>query len=252
MKRVEPRPWMNRHEIKPGAGDILAGDRGTRMSELTVLFTTFRRHEYADRCLDMLARQTADLTLTVIDNEGLGWFRSNPHIDRLVEIPWDAGPFMVFPFALYAPSEWVMLIQDDVLIKDTEFAQDALRIAKERPASITGAFGRKVSFEPPHYVEDGTGNVGIIKSQFAIFRKALLYEVKFPELLADPGVNVPWIQEDIWFSLAIGKGKPVHWADRGLRKRLERLEVERAYSREPGHWDRREEACRRYMWELAE
>jgi len=212
--------------------------------------TTFRRHDNARRCIDALAWQKCETVLTVIDNEGLGYYRSNPHIDRLVEVPWDAGPWLVFPFALYAPCEWIMLIQDDVLVQDRDFVADALRIAKRRPDVMTGAYARVFSLEPPHYVKDTTGQVGIIKSQFAIFRKALLYGVTFPRLLEDPGVNVPWIQEDIWFSLAIGRGKPVHWADVNLRNRLKRLEVERAYSWEPGHYDRREEACVQYVREL--
>jgi len=218
------------------------------MAEVTAVLINYKRPQNMAQIIAMLRAQTVRLELMLINNAGCEDFG----VERTVHVPWDAGPFLVIPFALYARTEWVMVIQDDLKPGDMEFVADALELARMRPNAITGAFGRRLSFVPPHYAQDAFGSVEIVKSRFWIFRKALVNRVRFPVLRPPSGANDPWIHEDIWFSLAVGKGRPVHLASLGLRDRLVELPGGDGvgYSHRPYHYQEREEVTRRYVQEL--
>lgn len=221
---------------------------------MTALLISYKRPENMARIVAALRAQTLRPELLLINNSGCETFG----VERTVHVPWDAGPFLVVPFALYARTDWVMVVQDDLMPGDAEFVADALALAQERPESITGAFGRRLSLTPPHYGRDAWGSVEIVKSRFWVFRKAILTWVCFPDLTPPAGANDPWIHEDIWLSLAVGEGQPVHWASEMLRDRLVELPEARpgqdiakvAYSHRPHHYREREAVTRRYIEEL--
>lgn len=222
--------------------------------EVTAILINYKRPYNMAEIIAMLRAQTVRPELLLINNSGYATFG----VERTVHVPWDAGPFLIIPFALYARTEWVMVVQDDLRPGDVEFVADALELAKMRPNAITGAFGRRLFLEPPHYAQDAWGAVEIVKSRFWVFRKAILSGVRFPTLTPPRGKNDPWIHEDIWLSLAVGRGQPVHLASLGLRDRLVELSeasegqsiAEVAYSHRPHHMAEREAVTQRYIGEL--
>jgi len=224
------------------------------MTEVTALLINYKRPYNMAKIIAMLRAQTHRPELLLINNAGYETFG----VERTVHVPWDAGPFLVIPFALYARTEWVMVVQDDLMPGDVEFVADALALARKRPDAITGAYGRRLGKTRPFYAQDAIGSVEIVKSRFWVFRKAILSWVGFPELTPPTEVNGLWIHEDIWFSLAVGEGLPGHWVSQALRTRLVELpefmpgqdKAAVAYSYRPGHYQEREAVTRRYIEEF--
>lgn len=220
------------------------------MPEVTAILLQYKRPEKLARLIDALKGQTEKPEIMVIDN-GPQPFTLR-EVGKYVRIPWNAGCWIRLAFARYTATDWIVFMDDDVLPADGCFVEDALRIAQERPQAITGAFGRTLAFDPPHYRDDAIEYVHIIKGRFVIFNKALLEKVT---LHPYGGEHDPRFLEDIFLSLQVGGCHPVHWADLGLQRRI----IEQSSGGQDGlgvseefdHLQRRGDFCRWYLEKVA-
>jgi len=75
------------------------------------------------------------------------------------------------------------------------------------------------------------------------------------DLLLNVGLPPMWLPwafrcDDIWVSLEIGRGQPVHWASKDLHDRLVELPeggAEMALSLQEGHEEQRNAACKWWL-----
>lgn len=211
------------------------------MNDITVVLISYRRPGNMHQLVDALRQQTVGPELMLVNN----WDMAAYEVEQAAFIPWNAGSMARHLFAVYVETEWIMTIDDDLRPGDAEFVEDALALAQERPDSITCPFGRGLEESPPYYrARDRFGHVPIALGRMMIYRRDLLDNVSLPPM------RFPWPFrcDDIWVSLEIGKGQPVHWADKELSKRLVNMpEGETALSRQRGHGVAREEACRWWL-----
>lgn len=186
--------------------------------EITAILLNYKRPELMAKLVHTLREQTEPVKIIFVDNGA----EPNPEklpYDRYVRIPWNGLTYIRMFLAFYVDTEWVMYFDDDRRPKDKDFVKDALAIAKQHRGGITGAIGRKWSRTPPYYHSDAYGPCEIIKGFFMLFERSILSRVPIsPPMKEDP----KWIArlDDIHLSLMSGRGKPIHWADRGLAQRL--------------------------------
>lgn len=214
--------------------------------DVTAVLLNYQRPDSMGALIESLRGQSLRPKVILVDNAAAP-YPGRAGVDRYVHVPWNGGCFMRLFMAHYADTEYVMFIDDDQLPKDQDFVKDALRIAAEHPGSITGVHGRTVERSAPHYRANAWGEVAIVKGFCMAFR---------PELLAGVPVTPPFRDrkeviercDDIHFSLMSGRGKPVHWADKGLYDRLaDRTLQGVGYSFHPEHNLIREHITRRYL-----
>lgn len=207
---------------------------------VTVILTNYARAHNIVKIVDALREQTLLPILQMVDNSPLP-HPIAPLLDRVALFPFGSGSYGRMLLSFYADTEWIALLADDVIPADKDFLKDALDIAKKRPEVITGCAGRSFSLTPPHYGGQQQGEVPIVAGHFVIFRKKLLEKVRH---YWEPvhKTRELWMRcDDIYLSLEIGKGKPIHWADAGLFNRLKSLPVGgTALSKEEGHSKARE------------
>lgn len=191
------------------------------------------------RIVESLRRQTVPVEIWLINNDGLEDFGA----DRAVFIPWNAGEWARYVFTRRVDTDWVMFQDDDHLILDDEFLADGMELHRLNcPRGILGVNGRGLQLNPPFYwPEIDHGRAAIMKGHFQLFRRDAL-----------GGLHVPWhpSASDIYFSLDIGRGKPAHWVDAGLRERIEHLDTHGVgYEFRPEHWKERDAVCEEYIYE---
>lgn len=211
------------------------------MTDVTAVLVSWRRPENVYRLVDALRGQTVEPELMLLNNLDVATYG----VEQAASIPWNAGPMVRHLFAPCATTPWVMYMDDDLMPGDDGFVEDALEVAAERPDGISGAWGRTLHRQPPHY-RDGYRAVPIIIGRFWLFRRELLKRVHLPPM------DAPHIFrcDDIYVSLEIGGGEPVHWADAGLRGRLEDLPdggADVALSLQDEHIAKRNEFCRWWL-----
>jgi hypothetical protein len=167
---------------------------------------------------------------------------------RHVWIPFNAHPLARHLFSLYVETEWVMVIDDDLAPIGPTFIERALALAEQRPDAITGAWGCRLGDTPPYYNlrEDPCGETEIITGRLMIHRRALLEQVRLSKL---PMRYAP-IASDIFLSLEIGQGQPVHFASRDLAVGLRALPAKQSVQDEIATIRQREEFCQYYMEHL--
>ena len=209
------------------------------MASATAILLSWRRKANMPQIITALYEQSVDVEVWLINNGGYEDFGA----DRVVCIPWNAGEWARYCFTRRVETDWVMIQDDDLMLGDSLFVEDAMRIHGERcPEHHLGADGRGVSMTAPHYAEEITsGYAPILKGRFQLFKRESLR-----------GLHVPWhpSASDIWFSLDVSRGRPVHWVDVGLKGRLVELEQYGVgYEFRPEHWQERDEAVRAYIEE---
>lgn len=212
------------------------------MSDVTAVLVTYRRPDNIQQIIDVLRQQTVEPELILVNNWDMAAYR----VEKAAFVPWNAGPMMRVLFAVYAETEWVMTLDDDLRPADAEFVEGALKLAKKRPDVITCAYGRSLGQSEPYYrPRNEFGQVPIALGRMMIYRRDLLDNVGLPPMRYEWARN-----DDIWFSLEVGKGEPVHFAEVALSRRLIDMPEggpEVALSLQGGHGRGREEACRWWL-----
>lgn len=203
------------------------------------------------RLIGALRGQSVPVRIILIDNAK----EQHPlrdHVDRYVHVPWNGGCFMRMHVAHFADTEWVMYVDDDRRPRDEHFVRDALAIAREHPGAITGAHGRWLSREEPHYHHDTYGQVHIIQGFCAFFERKLLAGVPVTPPFEGEKALIERC-DDIHLSLMSGKGQPAHWADPKIHEScLDDTKEGVGYSFDPRHAALRERIARNYLRHFGE
>jgi glycosyltransferase involved in cell wall biosynthesis len=217
------------------------------MNRVTAVLLNYKRPDNTAVLIESLYSQTEPVSILLIDNgkESRKWA-----VDRVVRIPWNAGCYVRTLFALYVNTEWVVTIDDDLMLGDTELLGESLRIA-EQHSLITGAFGRRLSKVPPHYEgrpdADRSEFCSVVKGRFMVYRRSLLDRIPLGTLMQQNDYRIRC--DDLCFSLETGHGESVHWIDFGLRRRLIELpwSSDMGLEHHPDHYRIRERFCAEYF-----
>jgi len=209
---------------------------------VTAILLNYNRPDNIAHIVDALESQSEKVNVVVINNA------ADPYAGQSVHVPWNAGCYIRISFALYAETDWVLFIDDDLKPTDGDFIRDAVATASKRPDAITGAYGRHLSRVFPYYERDAMGPVEIVKGRLMLFRKDILSRVR---LFSYPSWLPTGFGEDIHLCLEVGHGEPVHFADEFLRGRLVDLPTWReGISRDTEtHLEHRNDVCRWYLTE---
>lgn len=203
---------------------------------VTCILLAYQRPANMPEIIAMLRAQTVPVEIWVINNYGMDDFGA----DRLIAIPWNAGEWARYVFALRVETEYVFFMDDDFKLADERVLEDAMIIhAAQCPWGILGATGRGLSREAPHYAPDFydvDGPVRIVKGRFMFFRAEMARTILMPW---HPSAS------DILFSL--NAGGP-HWVSREIYSRI--VELPRfgvGYEFRPEHYAEREAVCAAWL-----
>lgn len=214
------------------------------MSDITAILLNYKRPANLPRLVASLKAQSVPVEIIVIDNSGQGVH----HTEYEIGLTWNAGPYVRYLVAALTRTPWVCFFDDDLCPGDPDFVRDALDIASCH-SGIIGTFARRLSRTPPHYQEpDIVGEAELIKGRFMLFHRNLLEQVHLTR---------PWLAryamhcDDLYISLEIGQGQPIHWADKGLKARLEELPAGNVgLETHSDHFLLREAFCAHYIREI--
>ena len=207
---------------------------------VTAILMSWKRQPNMPRIVSALRNQTVPVEIWLINNLDFKDFGA----DRLIAFPWapdSAGEWARYPISARAETEYVMFQDDDWLIGDDEFVEDAMAEQFVMcPDNILGVSGRGLQSRPPYYHPDiDDGYAAIVKGHFQIFRADMTRRIRLPRLE---------VSSDIYWSLDAGGGQPVHWISKDLSDRL--VELPRrgvGYEFRPGHYQEREEVCKAWL-----
>lgn len=221
------------------------------MSDVTAILLNYKRPKEMGNLIENLRSQSVPVRIMMGDNA------AEPHpkskeVDDYARLSWNGACYLRLFMAFYVDTEYVLFMDDDRLPKDLDFVRDALAVAKEHPGVLTGAHGRRLSQVAPHYHSDAWGPTEIIKGFAVIFERSLLSRVPI-----SPPFKREWDflhrSDDIHLSLMIGRGKPVHWAEKTLDDRLHDFDrVDVGFTANPKHNDIRETVAAEYVKILRE
>lgn len=193
------------------------------------------------KIIEALRAQTVPVEVWVINNDGHEDFRA----DRLIAIPWNAGGWARYAIAGRVETEYVMFQDDDLMIGDSHFLEDAIAIHNNKcPDNILGVAGRGLQQTPPHYwpdIVDRDGYAHILKAHLMLFKAEIIRRARMPRRASSA---------DIVWSLDIGNGNPEHYVSQELSRRLETLDrFGVGYEFRPGHMAERETVCEAWLQE---
>lgn len=212
------------------------------MSDVTAIVVNWQRPDNVRRILAALYGQNEPLDILFIDHSPGGY----PYdlACPWVRIPWDTGPFVFNLFAFYAETPWVMILNDDLMPEDADLVGDMRRIAELRYDGIVATHGKRLGGPPRYYSDmpDVDGWAHTVK-RCCMFHRSMLEQMRMRFV----GEGGPPLHDDLFLSLEIGRGRAVHWVDRGLRERTVELPAPHAISGRAEHYAERD----RYIgWHL--
>lgn len=208
---------------------------------VTAVLVSWKRKANMPAIIGALRAQTVPVEVWVINNDGFNDFGA----DRLVAIPWNAGEWVKYIFAARVETEYCWIQDDDILIGDNYFLEDALAIHADKcPDHILGTAGRGLQYKSPYYwpdIVDRDGYANIIKGHSLLFKSELVRQARIPR---HPSAS------DIVWSLDTGNGQPVHYVSKKLSRRMEALnQYGVGYEFRPEHIRERETVCQDWLSE---
>lgn len=184
------------------------------MSDVTAILMNYKRRANIGELVDRLRGQTVVPDILLVNNSE----KRLRGVDvDIIDMPRNMGSLSRYIVAPFALTEWLLFMDDDLAPATHTLVEDALRIG-DKHEGIVGVYGARLRKKPPYYdytAPPGSGAIEIVKGRFMLFRRELLNDVPLA-LLPDMSQDHGGRGCDIFMSLAIGKGKPVHWLDRGL------------------------------------
>lgn len=211
--------------------------------EITAILMSYKRKPNMPKIIKQLRAQShPPKEIWMVNNDGYDSFGA----DKVIAIPWNAGEMARYLWTRRAETPWVMFQDDDWIMRDVRFLEDALFIAKTKALrACTGTAGRTISPTPKHY--DGRREAlpdsytNFLKGHFQLFHQ---------DSLTDLHVGHHPNASDIWFSLDISHGRKVHWVSANLRSRFQLMDQHgQGLEHRKGHWAEREKACADYVRE---
>ena len=207
------------------------------MDPVTAILLNWKRPGNVRIIIPTLRRQSASPHIVLVDNGDYTPWTPEQAPDEVWKLPHNVGPFARF-LAAYAYEGWIYFQDDDVVPVEPTFIEDLLSAAKERPNAITGAYGRHVNPEPPHYRHsDTTGKTNFVKTICMMMHRTTLGRVRFPT------GNIGRC-DDLWVGFETAQGESIHFSDIELQPRLALLQqMGVGQSQQPGHYIEREQFC---------
>lgn len=210
-------------------------------AQVTAVLLSWKRRSNMPKIIEALRAQTVDVEVWLINNFDFADFGA----DRLIAFPWNAGEWARYPIAARIETPYGMFQDDDFMLGDERYLEDALRLHNQHAAHhMIGVAGRGLQKYPPHYAPDivhRDGYAAILKGHFQLFRREVVRRARLPQ---HPSAS------DIYWSLDIGDGEPVHWVSKELSDRLETLDRHGVgYEFRPDHYTERERVCAAWLEE---
>lgn len=182
---------------------------------LTAILLSWKRKQNLPQIIEALRAQTVEVEIWLINNDGFDDWA----VDRSIFIPWNAGEWARYVFAARAETEFCIFQDDDFLMTDEYFIEDALQLHSEKcPDHILGVAGRGIQYTHPHYWPDYVRQdayVQIVKGHFQLFRTDMTRRIKLPN---HPSAS------DIYWSLDAADGEALHYISKNLSYRMRELE----------------------------
>lgn len=207
--------------------------------KVTAVLLSYKRKPNMPLIIEAIRSQTVPTEIWVINNDGSEDFGA----DRLIAIPWNAGEWARYVFAARVETEYCMFQDDDFMLGDKFFLEDAIDIHNRKsPVSLLGVAGRKLRQTPPLYGADVLdGYAHILKGHFQLFHPFVARKVLLPQ---HPSAS------DIYWSLDIGGGDDAHYVSRELARRMKTLDRHGVgYEFRPEHYQEREQVCSDWLKE---
>jgi len=211
------------------------------MVAVTAILLSYQRQLNMSAIVQSLRNQTIPVEVWLINNHDVQTFGA----DKPIIIPWNAGEWARYVFAGRPETEFVMFQDDDFMVGDDHYLEDAIQIHGDKcPSHLLGVAGRGLQPDAPHYAPDivsQDGYASILKGHFQLFRPEVARRVRMPR---HPSAS------DIYWSLDIGNGEPMHWVSKELSARL--MPMDRhgvGYEFRPTHYHEREQVCSDWMAE---
>lgn len=208
---------------------------------ITAILLSYKRKPNMPLIVESLRSQTVPVEIWLINNNGLEDFGA----DRLIAAPWNAGEWARYVMVGRAKTEYCMFQDDDFMLGDKYFLEDALSIHGEKcPDNILGTAGRGLQPIPPHYwpdIVDQDAYANILKGHFQLFKTDVVRRITISKHFSSG--DIPW-------ALDIGSGRPVHWVSQKLARRLDSLDrYGVGLEFRPGHYAEREAVAAQWVAE---
>ncbi len=202
---------------------------------ITAVLMSWKRKPNMPLIIEALRSQTVPVEIWLINNNGQEDFGA----DRTTFHNPSPGEWARYPIAGRVETEYCMFQDDDYALGDDQFLHDALAIHDEMcPDNLLGVAGRGIQETYPHYrpdIVDRDGYASILKGHFQLFKTEIVRRARMP-ILPDAS--------DIYWSLDIGNGWPVHYVSQELSRRLDTLpRYDVGYELRPDHMSSRNEVC---------
>lgn len=210
------------------------------MATVTAVLLNWKRPRNMPLIVESLRQQSVPVDVVLINSEGGS--EETFGVEKVVRVPWNAGPVIRVVFASLVQSEWVLLQDDDLMIGNPVGVEQALQVAEAHPGGIVGIFGRGLQRDYPHYwPEVYHGEAAVVKTRFLVLRRELMERVRMPG-------NGAMFADDLWLSLEVGRGEPVHWVDSYIRQFVVELpKGDVGLELRPEHYENRHQFCKEYM-----
>lgn len=208
---------------------------------ITAVLLSWQRPSNMPKIIGALKAQSIPVEIWMVNNNGFNDFGA----DKLFAIPWNAGEWARYVAAGRVETDYVMFQDDDFMLGDSQFLEDAIRIHAEKcPEYILGVAGRGLQQQPPYYSPDiinRDGYAHILKGHFQLFKTEIVRRARIPQ---HPSAS------DIYWSLDTGDGLSVHYVSKDLSDRLVTLpRYGVGYEFRPEHITEREAVCKAWIEE---
>jgi hypothetical protein len=208
---------------------------------ITAVLLSWKRKPNMPQIIEALRGQSVPVDIWLINNDGCEDFGA----DRLIAMPWNGGEWARYVMAGRVETEYCMFQDDDFILSDRHFLDDALAIHSSKCRNyMLGVAGRGLQHTEPYYwpdIVDQDGYANILKGHFQLFKSEVVRRVKIPR---HPSAS------DIYWSLDVGGGQPVHYVSQELSRRLGTLDrFGVGYEFRAGHMTERNDVCHAWLVE---
>ena len=180
--------------------------------KITICLTNWKRPENLDRIIDILYAQSLSVEIFLWNN---GEPYLNSKINWLVHSSLNKFCIPRWFMAMYAKTEYVCILDDDIIFNDNNLLRDAINILKvENESTIIGLTGVKLSEDGSYingqhiycYMAPNLSNiyVDIIKGSFMLMRTKPLIDTLAHARIKDD------VSDDISMSYYMAKGSRKH------------------------------------------
>ena len=204
-------------------------------TSITAILMSWKRKPNMPKIIEAIRGQSVPVEIWLVNCNGLEDFGA----DKLIAMPWGPGEWARYGMLGRVKSKYCMFQDDDFMMGDKFFLEDALGIHCIRcPDNMLGVAGRGLQQTSPHYWPDivnQDGYASILKGHFQLFKSEVVRRARMSHHISSG---------DIYWSLDVGAGRPVHWVSKELSQRFAPLDqFGVGYELRPGHWDEREAVC---------